>query len=325
LADLLPHSQPTLQHRLEYGAFRIMDALLGRLPLATIQALGEGAGSLFYLLDPRHRRVVRENLRLADLGLSEAECRALSKACFRHFGALFVGLLRLRHATPEELDRWIRVEGLEHFDAAQAGGKGFIQLTGHYGNWEAIALAQSRQGRTLDVIGRELDNPLLEPISQGFRTRFGNRVILKDGAMRDTLRALKAGRGVGFLLDQDALSTGLFVRFLGQWASTFGTAGSLAARYGLPVLPVFSWPNPDGTITVRFDPPFEVPVTGDAGRDAWVATQLMTARIEAQIRKDPRWWFWMHRRFKTRPREDPSLPSPLPPQEWVESVQMSLV
>jgi KDO2-lipid IV(A) lauroyltransferase len=308
----------TLRHRLEYGAFRLLDGVLGRLPWGTVQALGEAAGMAFYLADPRHRRVVRENLRRADLGLSEAETRAMARACFRHFGGLFVGLLRLRRATPEELDRWIKVEGLEHFDAVKARGKGFIQLTGHYGNWEAIALAQSRLGRPLAVIGRELDNPLLERISLAFRTRFGNRVILKDGAMRETLKALKAGDGVGFLLDQDALTTGVWVKFLGQWASTFGTAGSLAARYGLPVLPVFSWPNGDGTTTVRFEPPFEVPVTGDAARDAWVATQLMTARIEAQIRKDPRWWFWMHRRFKTRPGEGHPLPAPLPPSEWLE-------
>ena len=313
-----PTPAPTLRHRFEYGIFRLLDGVLGRLPWATVQTLGEAAGTLFYLVDPKHRRIVRENMRFAELGLNEAETRTLSKACFQHFGALFVGLLRLRRATPEELDRWIKVEGLEHFDAAQASGKGFIQLTGHYGNWEAVALAQSRHGRTLDVIGRELDNPLLEPISSGFRTRFGNRVILKDGAMRETLKSLKAGRGVGFLLDQDALTAGVWVRFLGQWASTFGTAGTLAARYGLPVLPVFSWPNPDGTITVRFEPPFEVPVTGDAAKDAWVATQLLTARIEAQIRKDPRWWFWLHRRFKTRPGEGNPLPAPLPPQEWVE-------
>lgn len=317
-------TRPRPRHRLEYGLFRLADGILGRLPWTTVQTLGEGAGTLFYLLDPRHRRIVRKNLRFAGLDLSEAEIRALSLACFRHFGGLFLSLLRLRHATPEELDRWIKVEGLEHFDAVQAEGKGFIQLTGHYGNWEAVALAQSRHGRTIDAIGRELDNPLLEPISLGFRTRFGNRVILKDGAMRDTLKALKAGRGVGFLLDQDALTSGVFVRFLGQWASTFSTAGSLAARYDLPVLPVFSWPNPDGTTTVRFEPAFHVPSTGDAARDAWVATQLMTARIEAQIRKDPRWWFWMHRRFKTRPGSGHPLPAPLPPQEWVESIHPPL-
>lgn len=320
-----PPPAPTLRHRLEYGVFRLLDGILGRLPWHTVQTLGEAAGHLFYLVDPRHRRIVRENMRFANLGLDEAGTRALSLACFKHFGALFVGLLRLRRATPEELDRWIKVEGLEHFDAVQAAGKGFIQLTGHYGNWEAVALAQSRHGRTIDAIGRELDNPLLEPISLGFRTRFGNRVILKEGAMRETLKALKAGRGVGFLLDQDALTIGLWVKFLGQWASTFSTAGSLAARYGLPVLPVFSWPNPDGTITVRFEAPFEVPATGDAAKDAWVATQLMTTCIETQIRKDPRWWFWMHRRFKTRPGEGNPLPAPLPPQEWVELVPTSPV
>ncbi len=325
MADLTPPPAPSLRHRLEYGAFRLLDGILGDLPWTTVQALGEAAGSLFYLVDPRHRRIVRENMRFADLGLDEAQTRAMAKACFKHFGALFVGLLRLRTATPEELDRWIKVEGLEHFDAAQAVGKGFIQLTGHYGNWEAIALAQSRHGRTLDAIGRELDNPLLEPISLGFRTRFGNRVILKDGAMRGTVKALKAGRGVGFLLDQDALTSGVFVHFLGQWASTHATAGALAARFGLPVLPVFSWPNPDGTITVRFEAPFEVPVTGNAARDAWVATQLMTARIEGQIRKDPRWWFWMHRRFKTQPDSPgPPPPAPLPPEEWQESINSSM-
>ena len=322
---MTPSPSPTLRHRLEYGLFRLADGILGRLPWTTVQTLGEAAGTLFYLVDPRHRRIVRENLRFADLGLDEAQTRALSRACFKHFGALFVGLLRLRTATPEELDRWIKVEGLEHFDTAQAVGKGFIQLTGHYGNWEAIALAQSRHGRSVDGIARELDNPLLEPISRAFRTRFGNGVIQKSGAMRETLRALKAGRGVGFVLDQDALTTGVFVRFLGQWASTHATAGALAARYDLPVLPVFSWPNPDGSITVRFEPPFSVPVTGDATRDAWVATQLMTGCIEAQIRKDPRWWFWMHRRFKTRPGEGNPLPAALPPQEWVESVQSSPV
>ena len=315
-----PSARPTLRHRLEYGVFRLLDGLLGRLPWGMVQALGAAAGTLFYLVDPRHRRIVRENLRCADLGLDETQTRAISKTCFKHFGALFVGLLRLRNATPEELAHWIKVEGLEHFDAAQAGGKGFIQLTAHYGNWEAIALVQSIHGRSVEGIARELDNPLLEPVSVAFRTRFGNGVILKDGAMRGTLKALKTGRGVGFLLDQDALTTGVWVKFLGQWASTHGAAGGLAARYGLPVLPVFSWPNPDGTITVRFEPSFQVPSTGEAARDAWVATQLMTARIEAQIRKDPRWWFWMHRRFKTRPDSPgPPFPASLPPQEWQDS------
>ena len=319
------NARPSLRHWTEYGIFRLLDGIIGRLPWTTVQALGQAAGMAFYLVDARHRRIVRENVRKTDLTLTEGQVRDLARTCFRHFGALFVGLLRLRSATPEELDRWIKVEGLEHFDAVQTAGKGFIQLTGHYGNWEAVALAQSRLGRSLAVIGRELDNPLLEPISHAFRTRFGNQVIFKDGAVRGALKAAKAGTGIGFLLDQDALGMGIFVKFMGQWVSTFSTAGMLAARYHLPVLPVFSWPNEDGTITVRFEPAFDCPQSGDLERDIWVATQLMTAAIEAQIRKDPRWWFWMHRRFKTRPGEGNPLPTPLPPPEWVESISTSHV
>jgi KDO2-lipid IV(A) lauroyltransferase len=313
-------SSPTLRHRLEYGLYRAAEGLVRGLPYPTVLALGRGLGRAFWLLDARHRRVVRENLREAGIELTEPEVRRLSRDCFAHFGGLLLGTLRLMPMDEEELDRWVKVEGLEHFDAAARGGRGFIQLTGHYGNWEAVALAQSRHGRSLAVIARELDNPLLEPELAALRTRFGNIVISKDGAMRDTLKALKAGRGVGFLLDQDALTLGVFVKFLGRWASTFATAGSLAARYRLPVLPVFSWPNEDDTVTVRFEPPFQVPATGDAGRDAWAATQMMASRIEAQIRKDPRWWFWMHRRFKTRPGEGDPLPAPLPPPEWLESL-----
>jgi KDO2-lipid IV(A) lauroyltransferase len=320
MAERAAFRRPTLRHRLEYGAFRLLDGTVGRLPWATVQALGEAAGLLFYLVDARHRRIVRENIRFTDLEMSDPEIRRLSRATFKHFGALFIGLLRLRRATPEELDRWIHVEGLEHFDAVQARGKGFIQLTGHYGNWEAVALAQSRLGRSLAVIGRELDNPLLEPISLAFRTRYGNRVILKDGAVRGAMKAVKAGSGIGFLLDQDGLGMGIFVRFLGQWVSTFPTAGVLAARYKLPVLPVFSWPNEDGTTTVRFEPAFDCPDTGDGERDIWTATQLMTSCLETQIRKDPRWWFWMHRRFKTRPVAGHPALSSLPPPEWLESL-----
>ncbi len=308
--------KPRLRHRAEYALFRGAARLLSSFPRATVQELGALIGALAYGLDARHRRVALENLARSGLALSPSEARGIARAAFRHFGTVLLESLAWMGATEEEVDRWVKVEGLEHFDAAAASGRGFIQLTGHYGNWEAIALGQSRHGRSLAVIARELDNPLLQPHLDALRTQFGNQVIPKDGAMRDTLKALRAGKGVGFLLDQDALDRGVFVNFLGRWASTFSTAGSLAVRYGLPVLPVFSWPNADGTTTVRFEAPFEVPRSGDLERDAWTATQLMAARIEGQIRRDPRWWFWMHRRFKTQPEEG----YPLPPQEWVESL-----
>jgi KDO2-lipid IV(A) lauroyltransferase len=135
---------------------------------------------------------------------------------------------------------------------------------------------------------------------------------------------LKLGENVGFVLDQDALTAGLFTKFLGRWASTHATAGLLAVKYQIPVLPLFSWPNPDGSISVRIDPAITMPHSENRDRDVWVATQLMTRCIEDQIRKDPRWWFWMHRRFKTSPGQGNPLPSPLPLPEWTQSVPLTV-
>lgn len=308
---------PTFAHHLQLGLFRLLEGLLRALPARAAAGLGRCAGRLFHRIDARHRRVVRSNLRNSNLGLDEAQIRAMSLACFEHFGAMLFSTVHLLRATPEQLRRVIHIEGQENVTAAFAEGKGVIGLTGHFGNWELMALALSLEGRTLAVIGRELDNPLLETVLRNFRTRFGNSVIAKDGGVRGALKALKAGKFVGFLLDQDALASGVFVKFLGRWASTFSTAGILAARMDLPVLPIFSQVNGDGTLTVHVHPPFHAPKTGDPARDAWTATQRMTTWIESQVKAQPLQWFWMHRRFKTQP--GPGEPD-LPPAEWLEGL-----
>jgi Kdo2-lipid IVA lauroyltransferase/acyltransferase len=316
--------KPTLRYRLEYLLFRTVEPALRLLPWRAALGLGKVLGRIAYAIDTRHRRVVRENLRLTDLNLTEAQARKISKACFAHFGAMLMTTAHMLHMESAELEQLVHFEGLNNWDAARSQNKGFIVLTGHYGCWEALALALSLKGRAFAVIGRRLDNPLLDPYLTALRSRWGNQVIPKAGAMRDALRVLKQGNGVGFVLDQDAHATGLFTQFLGQWVSTHSTAAVLAVKYGIPVLPLFGWPNEDGSISVRIDPPITMPQSENRERDVWVATQIMTRCIEDQIRQDPRWWFWMHRRFKTRPSEGTPLPTPLSPQEWTPSVSSTV-
>lgn len=307
---------PTFQNRLEFGLFRAAETLLSAFPYASLVEAGRLLGKTFWLLDRRHRRVVRDSLRGTDLDLDEAQVRELSRACFAHYGAVFLTTLRLYRAEPEEVGRWIKVEGLEHYDAAKAMGLGIIQVTGHHGNWEALGLGMSLAGRPTAGIARGLKNPLLEDLLRSYRGRFGNQVIPKGGAIPKAIRHLRDGGCVGFVADQDALTSGIWVKFLGKWASTYPTAGSLAVRLGCPVLPCFGWPEEDGTYRVRFDPPFTVASTGDPERDTWVATQRITDCLSREVHRDPRWYFWMHHRFKTRPGEGNPLPAPLPDPAW---------
>jgi KDO2-lipid IV(A) lauroyltransferase len=290
-----------MKHAAEYALYRIAEGMLRYLPWNTALAMGEAAGSLAYWADGRHRAVVKGNLRNSDLGFSEQDVVCTAKACFRHFGALSFALPQLLFMDAEELTARVRFQGLEHWDAARQTGKGFIGLTGHFGNWEAMALALSASGRPLAVIGRKLDNPWLDCRLRSLRTKFGNSAIDKGGAMKGAIKALRGGLCVGFLLDQDARSNGVFTKFLGQWASTYPTAATLALRFGLPVVPIFSYPQPDGTILVKTGPMLAIPQTGDAEKDVQTATQLMSAELERAVRSAPHLWFWMHRRFKTQP------------------------
>jgi len=308
---------PNLKHWIEFGLFKVAELSVRVFSWGGACRLGAVLGRLVWLLDPTHRRIVRQNLRESNLGLAEPEVRRLTRQCFANFGSMLLATLRMLTLDPERVRKLFRIEGLEHFDAAAAEGKGTIALTGHFGNWELMALGLSLEGRTLAVIGRELDNPLLEPYLRDLRGRFGNSVIAKDGAVRESLKALKKGRAIGFLLDQDALKNGVFTQYFGRWASTFPTAGMLATRYDLPILPIFNRVDADGTVTVLIRPPFHAPRTGNPEQDTWVATQLMTRCIEAEVRQDPAWWFWMHRRFKTKPGGSSA---PLPPKEWLEAL-----
>jgi len=218
---------PTFAHRLQLVLFLALSRLVRALPWRTALALGRAVGRLFYRIDARHRRVVRDNIRGSNLGLGEGAIETMSRACFEHFGLLLFSTLYLLRATPEELRSITRIEGEEHIGAALREGKGIVGLTGHIGNWELVGLVLSLAGWKMTVIGRELDNPLLEAYLKAFRMQFGNTMIAKDGGVRGALKALKEGRFVGFLLDQDALTTGVFVHFLGRWASTFPTAASM--------------------------------------------------------------------------------------------------
>ena len=139
----LLNAQPSLRHRLEYGVFRLLDGILGRLPMATVQALGEGAGSLFYLVDPRHRRIVRENLRCADLGLSEAAPDTIRRAHRVHPIAALQTEYSLWTRDPEEgILETVRELGIG-FVAYSPLGRGF--LTGRFRSATDFAPGDWRQ------------------------------------------------------------------------------------------------------------------------------------------------------------------------------------
>ncbi len=272
-------------------------------PLTLAHRLALGYTRLLDLLIPRLRRVGERNLSLALGELGPAERRAILDGVFRSIARLLVTFAKFPSIRRENLDRWIRAEGYEHFESALRDGRGVLFATAHLGNWELSAYAHALLASPMNVVVRPLDNPLIDALVERRRTLTGNRILGKKDFARSILKALAANEAVGILVDQNtSLDAAVFVDFFGIPASAGNSFAKLADHSGAAVIPGFAlWSDEEQRYVLRFGP--QIPITGDTVRD----TQAIHSRLEAVIRAYPDQWLWVHRRWKTRPPGAPPL------------------
>jgi len=153
-----------LRHRLEYWLVAGVRLVAGVLPEPVSRGLGSAIGLVFYLFDGAHRRLAIRQLQAAFPTRSSAECRAIARATFVHFGQLLVGLLRFSSLTPEQMRRRVEFEGAERMNAALEAGRGVILVTGHFGVWEIQGIAHPLGIAPMSVLARALDNPHLHAL-----------------------------------------------------------------------------------------------------------------------------------------------------------------
>jgi KDO2-lipid IV(A) lauroyltransferase len=247
--------------------------------------------------------VARQNLTLA-FG-RERTAEELTRLChrsFQHLGMMLVEACAFLFAPPAVLLSRVKVEGMELLKYALAQRRGALLLTAHFGNWELLAASHVLTGLPLSVVVRPLDHPVLDRVASRLRARSRAELIDKRRALSGVLSALRRQRMVGVLLDQNtSRREGVFVQFFGVPASTSKGLALLALKTGAPVVPVFIHREPDGRHRVIVDPAVPLSPTGNRERDVVEATAAFTRIIEAKVRQWPEQWFWVHRRWKTRP------------------------
>ena len=287
-----------MRHRLEYGAILALRAVLAAMPHAVVRACGATVGLLFYTVDAKHRRVAMTNLAQAFPTRSAAEVRTITRAMFQHFGRLLFELLKFSTLSPAAMLRRVEFEGEDRARLAYARGRGVLFFTGHFGFWELHAIVHGLQLRPIGVLARALDNPYLNALLERVRSRTGNSVIYRQGAVRRVLKTLSAGEGVAMLIDQHMHSAdAIWVDFFGRPAATTSTLAALALRTGAPVVPVFALPVDGGRYRMVYEHAVEPPASEgvDAVREF---TQRCTDVLEMYVRRHPELWLWMHRRWR---------------------------
>jgi len=271
--------------------------LLHFLPFRALVWTGNALGLLLYSLAARRRRIATVNLALCFPGLSDAERTRLAREHFKMFARGLVERSILWWSSAERINSLIRVEGLEHFDAVN--GKPTILLVPHFvgidvgGQW--VALHTDGVSMYSNQKNRYLTELLLEK-----RARFGEqRLYSRQQGLRSIVKEMLKGKFFFYLPDQDqGVKDGAFVPFFGVPAATITAVPRIARMTGALVLPCITRLLPGAAAYVlTFYPPWENYPTGDDLAD----TRRVNEFIEQRVREMPEQYFWVHRRFKTRP------------------------
>lgn len=287
-------------HRLQHRGLAALSGLLCALPAAGARGLGRGLGAFAHGALRLRRAVAEENVAAAFPELpAEARARIVA-GMYRHYGEELAQFMRFPVLEPADIVRRMNVAGEEHLKEAVAAGCGVMILSAHLGSWEVMAARLATVGYPMTLlVGPQRNKPVQEMFTR-FRARYGVEVMVRGADLRQVFKALKAGRVVATLGDQDAGRRGHFVDFLGRPASTALGPYRIACRAGVPLVMGF---------VVRRGEDYsgfaEPPLWPDPARDEEEQAREWSSRYHARlaefIRDWPEQYFWVHRRWKSRP------------------------
>ena len=276
------------------------------LPRKWVLKVTGSLGNLAYHIFKEAREITINNLtQVFGHQKNKNEIITLSKKVFRMIGKNAGDIIR---ALPidglSQLEKFIKVEGEEYLKAAVAKGKGVILITGHIGAFELIGSYLGLAGYRPLAIGTALKDEKLNNLLLHNRTSRGIEAVERGKETFKLIKALKSGRIVIMLIDQDTRVKSRFVNFLGKPAATPIGAALMAQKTAAAVVPIYISMQSDHSQLIEVFP--EVPIIsgGDEEENLIENIQRISDTTEAAILRNPQQWVWMHERWKTQPGEE---------------------
>jgi KDO2-lipid IV(A) lauroyltransferase len=273
------------------------------LPLRALGATGRTLGRVLYAFARERRAVVMTNLQLCFPELDDQAHKTLAR---RHFQALGRSLLEravLWWGSRERIAQVMRLEGVEHWRVLN--GQPVIFLAPHFVGMEMGGTRLLFESAAITTIYSRQKNPLFDAVLLRGRARFSQaRIHARQDGVRPIIRALRDGLSLYYLPDMDlGHRDALFAPFFGVEAATVTGLSRIAAISGAAVVPCITRQLAGGEgYEVRLYPKWEQFPSGDLAADV----RRMNAFIEERVREMPEQYYWVHKRFKTRPQGERS-------------------
>ena len=285
------------KNSLIYGGLVAAGAVGRTLSLPAARRIGRGLGAMSNTVVRRERAKALRNLAIGFPDEDQAVREEIAREMFVHLGVSLMEICWMQNLDAAMFERTTVVEGAEHMRAALAGGKGVVLFTGHCGNWEWMAASIGMLGFPMNVIARDLYDARLNEFVVRARAHHGIKSIGRGStsSAREMLQTLRSNEILGVLIDQSIVAENADIDFFGRPAPTPVGPARLAIKAGAAAICGFIERSGD-LQRIRF----EAPVFTAKSDDPVELTQQLTSSIEAQIRRVPSQWVWMHDRWRRR-------------------------
>ncbi len=268
---------------------RAAERALPLMPRALIGPFAEVVGTLAYLAAPGARRAVRANLAII---APERNCSA--RRVFVEQTRNYVEIFSIPRTPPERLLASLRTNGWEHVVRAYERGKGVVLASAHLGPVSVVGQMVLAYGYPV-ALPVEVETSDFQRSVNRARRGAGLQMIRTDSAL-GIFRVLREGKILGILADRAVTGVGERVEFFGRTALLPSAAVVLSLRTGAPLVPSFAGRS-DGVLTASFEPPLDIPNTGNRDADVREGVQRFARVLERYVRKAPEQWtvfedFW---------------------------------
>lgn len=283
----------------QYYCFKLASRIVILFPYKFLLFCGELLGFIYYLAAKRQRERAMRQI-TERLGISRHEAEKIIKKMFVKIAQTFFEVLYMPKLAPNNINKYVEIKNRHYLDEALSKNCGAVYLTAHIGNWEWMGAAVAMNKYPLASIVKRQPNDQHTRLLNEYRRTAGIEVFASGSTeLIAAAKALKKGKLVGFLSDQDAGVNGIFVEFLGKLASTPQGAAVFAKKFNAPIIPAFIARRPEGGHCVTIGQPIYYKETGDPDQDLYETVGEINRIIEAVIKENPEEWIWFLKRWNT--------------------------
>ena len=283
-----------------YKLFLLLEKFLMILPSSWRKGFFSLLATLGYYGSSRYRKVSHQNLDfIFDEKLSEDEKNEITRYAFKNLAFNFLHAMELKHMSKEDLAKKITIQNIEAVEKVHAEGRAVIYVTTHYSSWELGGASIGAFIEPLIAVYKKMKNQAYQDWLLEARDSFGNISMEKTNVVKPLVRNIKKGVACGLLIDTNINpKEGVIVDFMGKSLRQTSTPAFLARKFNAAIIPVTIRTDDEENYTLMLFDEIKVEKTDDEAADILKATQLQADWLSGLIKDEPKFWFWLHRRFK---------------------------